>query len=368
MTENPKDKIRVGVVGAGGIANGFHIPSFMSHPNAEVVAICDIDEPKAKETADRYDVSRIYTKYEELFASGEIDAVAVTTPNNMHYPPVMAALEAGLSVICEKPLAMNAQQAREMHELAEKNNLENVVNFTFRGFPASARMRELIDDGYVGEIHLINIQYFADYAMPGTPIRWRQDKPISGSGVLGDLGSHAIDQARLYGGEISRVCAHLLTVAKQRSLPDSKEMVDIHVDDCAALMVEFESGAQGVIHTSWCAEQAQQGQMQDISVYGSEGMLRLERTMTGGDKLVGTRRGTRTMENIPMPPEYEHGDTTFHRHMVVYLPTPPKEFINAICSNSIDSILCPTFFDGLRVQEVMDGALESHETGCWITL
>ena len=111
MTENLKDNIRVGVVGAGGIANGFHIPSFMAHPNAKVVAIFDVDDARAKATADRYDVPRIYTQYEQLFASGEIDAVTVTTPNNMHYPPVMAALKAGLHVICEKPLAMNVQQA-----------------------------------------------------------------------------------------------------------------------------------------------------------------------------------------------------------------------------------------------------------------
>ena len=270
MTENLKDNIRVGVVGAGGIANGFHIPSFMAHPNAKVVAIFDVDDARAKATADRYDVPRIYTQYEQLFASGEIDAVTVTTPNNMHYPPVMAALKAGLHVICEKPLAMNVQQAFDMYQLAENNDLKNMVNFTFRAYPASTKMKELIDDGYVGEVHLINIQYFADYAMPNAPIRWRQDKPISGSGVLGDLGSHAIDMARLYGGDISRVCAHLLTIAKQRNLPNSPEMVDIHVDDCAALMVEFESGAQGVIHTSWCSRQAHQGQMQqDISVYGN---------------------------------------------------------------------------------------------------
>jgi predicted dehydrogenase len=263
---------------------------------------------------------------------------------------------------------MNSQQAREMHELAERNGLKNVVNFTFRGFPASTRMRELIADGYVGDVYLINVQYFADYAMPDAPIRWRQDKPISGSGVLGDLGSHAIDQARLYGGEIARVCSHLLTVAQQRKLPNSEEMVDIHVDDCAALIVEFESGAQGVIHTSWCTKQAHQGQMQDISVYGSEGMLRLERTMSGGDKLVGVRGESRTLESIPMPPEYEHGDTVFLGYMVKNLPTPPKELINSICTGKIDTVVGPTFRDGLKAQEVMDGALKSHEKGSWITL
>lgn len=365
MAKNSEDKIRVGIVGTGGIANGFHIPSFMAHPDAAVVAVCDIDAARAKQTATRFGVPSIYEKYEELFASGEIDAVAVTTPNNMHYPPVMAALKAGLHVICEKPLAMNAQQAREMCELAEKNGLKNMVNFTFRAFPASTKVKELIDDGYVGKPYLVNVQYFADYAMPNAPIRWRQDKPISGSGVLGDLGSHAIDQARLCGGEISRVCAHLLTIAKQRNLPDSTQMVDIHVDDCAAIMVEFESGAQGVIHTSWCARQGNQGQMQDISIYGSEGMLRVERSMTGGDRLVGVRGESRKTEDIPMPPQYDRGDLPFIRHAVAHLPTPPKELMNSIRT---DSVRNPTFYDGWKAQEVIDGALKSHETGCWIAL
>ena len=365
MGKGSGDKIRVGIIGTGGIASGFHIPSFMAHPNAEVVAVCDVYEARAKKTAERFSISKTYKEYEKLIASGEVDAVDVTTPNNMHYPPVIAALKAGLHVICEKPLAMNAQQAHEMYELAKKNNLRNMVNFTFRAFPACAKIKELINDGYVGKPYLVNIQYFADYAMPNAPRAWRQDKPISGSGVLGDLGSHAIDQARLYLGDISRVCAHLLTIAKQRNLPNSTEIVDIQVDDCSAIMLEFENEAQGIIHTSWCAKQGTQGQMQDISIYGSDGMLRLDRSMTGGDKLIGVRGKSRNTESFPMPPQYNSENTMFLGHLVKNLPTPPKDFIDSIRTNSPHS---PTFYDGTKVQEVIDKALKSHETGCWITI
>jgi predicted dehydrogenase len=108
-------KLRIGIIGAGGIAQGCHMKGYATMPDlCEMVAVCDVFEETAKKAAEKFGVSKVYTDYKEMIASGEIDAVSVATPNKFHKDPTIDCLNAGIHVLCEKPLAMNADEAKEM--------------------------------------------------------------------------------------------------------------------------------------------------------------------------------------------------------------------------------------------------------------
>src|SRR5262245_49187467 len=113
------EKVRVGVVGTSWYADWMHLPNLKSHPHAEVAAICGRNPERAAEMAGKYAIPSVFTDYREMIEKGRLDAVVVSTPDDLHYPVTMAALEAGLHVLCEKPMALNAEQAREMEEKAK---------------------------------------------------------------------------------------------------------------------------------------------------------------------------------------------------------------------------------------------------------
>jgi predicted dehydrogenase len=311
--------------------------------------------------ATKYSIPHIFTDYRAMIASGLLDALVVVTPDAMHYPITMAALNAGLHVLCEKALAMNAVQAKEMYEKAEVTGRKHMVMFTWQWAPHFAYVQQLIGQGFVGRPYHFHIQYEASYGRDAT-YGWRFDRQ-HGHGILGDLGSHAIDCARRYVGDIAKVSGHLATFVKR---PGPSGQVLDAANDAAQLAVEFTNGAHGSIHVSAVTTQDETR----LGLDGEDGSLELVFTFTGAE-LRGMRQGEKEWQKLEVPDALWHdADRTgilidqifdlFKRQSVA-----SRLFIDAILDDRpVDS----TFYDGWKAQQVVDAAIASHEQGRWIVI
>jgi len=358
------EKVRVGVVGTSGYADWMHLSNLKSHQQAEITAICGRNRDRAQEMADKYDVPRVFTDYLDMIRHGDLQALVVATPDDLHYPITMAALDAGLHVLCEKPLALSAAQAREMYEKAEAMGVKHMTFFTYRWLPGFQYARELIEQGYLGRPYQCHIRYLAR-ASRDDQYQWRFDGQRS-CGTLGDFGSHMIDLARWYVGDIARVCAHLSTFV-ERSGPDGTRLQA--VNDAALLLLEFRNGAQGAIQLSTVAHVGDRFQQQHVILHGEAGTLELDFTWVWGWTLRGARSDEEQIRPLAVPPhlwEDDDPDTSFGERAAGLFrqrSIGTRLFIDGILEGHSVS---PSFLEGLKVQEVIDAAIESHRSACWV--
>jgi predicted dehydrogenase len=152
------DILRVGVVGAG-IGAGY-IAGFQKQPGVQVSAVCARTLTRVEPLAKRYQVPHTYTGLDEMLDKEPLDIVVIATPNNLHYPMTLDALDAGKHVLCDKPLAMNSQQAQEMAERADASGRKHFVPFVLRFLPAALYMREIISTGFLGRVLHVNVRYY----------------------------------------------------------------------------------------------------------------------------------------------------------------------------------------------------------------
>lgn len=336
--------VRVGIAGAGGIANFHHIPSLLKHPAARLVAVCDVNPQRALEAAQRHGIPRTYTDYEAMISDGGLDALVVCTSNDHHVPASLAAVRAGLHVLCEKPLALNAAEAQELASAAERMGVVTAVNFSYRQNPAVRYIKEIVESGDLGTIYHVTVQYYQGYlADPDTPLRpataWRVQKRLAGQGVLGDLGSHLVDLCRFWLGEIKAVQSMQRVFVPTRPLQEGG-FVDVDTDDVTAALLDFESGAAGTLQTSWSA--APWGNHQRVEIYGSKGSVVYENENQQSIQAVfgSPMFKYRTFATLPVPRVY-HDTLTTHA----------QAFVDAVLA---DKPYEPSFTDGARCQWVID--------------
>jgi len=359
------DRVRVGVVGTSWFAKTFHLASLASHPDAELTAMCGRDRQRAEGVAADHNIPHVYTDYREMIASGLLDAVVVVTPDALHYPITMAALDAGLHVMCEKALALNADQAREMYDRAQAAGLVNMVGFIWRSVPPFNYVHHLIAEGYIGQCHHAHFQYQHDSSF-NPAYKWQLD-PDEGHGILGSLGSHMIDLARWYVGDIARVSGHL-TSFLDREGPGGGPFTS--ANDSALVAVEFASGAQGTICVSGVSPVAERGQDFQVRLYGDAGSLEIDFAFSGS-RLRGVQRGEEAWRDLPVPAEFSgHGENPPLWVFDFFAPftnqpVGDRLFIDGIMKGKP---VQPTFFDGWKAQQIIDATFASHEQGRWITI
>ena len=202
------EKLRIAIIGTGGISN-CHTNGYKAIADkCEIVAVCDLDEEKAKNYASNYGVPAYYTDFNEMFSKENIDAVSVCTWNSSHKPATIAALNAGCHVLCEKPMAMNTQEAQEMLECAKKNGKLLMVGFVRRFGNDADLIRKFCDGGTLGDLYYAKASYLRRNGCPGG---WFGDKEYSGGGPLIDLGVHVIDLVRFLAGNPKPVSAYGVT-------------------------------------------------------------------------------------------------------------------------------------------------------------
>ncbi|MEH7179868.1 Gfo/Idh/MocA family protein [Neobacillus vireti] len=260
------EKLRVGVIGCGSIAQHRHLPEYQSNKNVKLIAVCDINEDRALSVAEKYGV-KAYTNYEELISSGSVDAISVCTPNYLHAPISIAALNAGIHVLCEKPMATSKKEAEAMIAASKESGKKLMIGHNQRFVPSHQRARKLIEDGEIGKIYSFRTA-FGHRGPEGWSVEgkegWFFQKEKAFVGAMGDLGVHKTDLLRyVLGEEITEVGSFVETSAK--------DFAD--VDDNAVCVLKTESGIIGTLAASWAYVSKEDN---STIIYGEKAILRLE--------------------------------------------------------------------------------------------
>ena len=349
----------------------------------DLVAVGGRDAEAAGDMARRFDWQHVETDWRALIARPDVDLVDICTPGDTHAEIAIAALEAGKHVLCEKPLANTVAEAHAMAEAAERaraRGIRSMVGFTYRRVPAISYARRLVEEGLLGRIVHVRGAYLQDWLVdPESPLTWRLQKERAGSGALGDVGAHIVDLAQFITGDtIATVTGRLETFVKERPLPaeshtglsgtaDSIERGPVTVDDAAAFLAHFRSGALGVFEATRFANGRKNAIR--IEVNGSRGSLAFDFEdmnvlhFHDGDldsETAGFRRILATEPEHPYvaawwPPGhllgYEHAFT----HQVV-------DLVSDIARGSDPA---PSFADGLQVQRVLAAVEASSLSSTW---
>jgi len=333
---------------------------FPDAPDVERDVLIGRDEQALGEAANRLGFTRTATDWRDVV--DDVDVFYNLGPNHLHAEPSIAALEAGVPVLCEKPLAADDAAAERMADAAAEAAVPTATAFNYRYVPAIQYAQRLIDAGEIGEIRHFRGRYLQDWLVdPDAPWSWRLDADLAGSGALGDLGAHTIDLARYLVGDLAEISGHFETFVEERPTADGEESRAVTVDDAYSAQATFENGAMGTFEASRFAT----GHKNDhaIEIHGSKGSLRfgLER-LNELEVCFEDDRGYQTIlvteEDDPYggrwwPPGHVLGweHTFVHENY---------EFLSAVADGSEYE---PNFADGLAVQRVLAAIERSDEQG-----
>lgn len=366
MTASSLPPVRVGILGSSWWADSMYLPALASHPAGRVVAIAGRD---AGDLAQRWSVPHTFARYEDLLDSGLVDAVIILTRNDLHHSLTLAALERGLHVLCEKPLGLTYTQAAEMAARADAVDAICMTPFTYRYMPVNRSLKRLIDDGYLGRPFHLNLRYFTGFGQAGG-YNWRFDEGISGSGALGDIASHFLYLAWWFFGDITAVCAELGRLVERAPRNAAGEPY-VQADDNAMVMLQFASGAQGLLHASTVAREATPfGQIHEMDLHGDGGSLHARVDWASEQRIYGARAGDSALHELPIPKEIWQGvrrDTVHNTYRDVFRTqeTMTRQWVSAIARGEH---VRPDFRDGATIQRVMDAARLSHATRRWVEI
>jgi predicted dehydrogenase len=358
------------------------VPHFFDvDPRPRMVAICGRDEASVKEAAESLGWEGYETDYEALIARPDIQLIDVSTPGDTHKDVVLAALKAGKHVICEKPLANNLAEAREMLEAARAAGTVAVVNYNYRRVPAVQWAKKLIDDGAIGEVRHWRAVYLQDWINdPEFPLVWRLQKEHAGSGALGDIAAHITDLGMFLLGPIDEVVGTLSTFIKQRKVATAEgegaglaaaagdEYGAVTVDDSTTFLANFASGATGTFEATRLAPGRRN--FNSFEINGSKGSIvfNLERMNELQLYLVDDPAGIQGFRTINVT-EGVHpyagawwpaGHPIGYEHTFVHAV---KDLLDGIGGKSDNP--GPSFEEGFAVQAVLDAVERSDANHAW---
>jgi predicted dehydrogenase len=340
------DTIRIGIVGAGGIARQRHLPGFKRIAGAEVVSVVNRSRESSERIAGEFDVPRVHDHWAELVADPEIDAVVIGTWPYQHCPITVAALAAGKHVLTEGRMALSAAQAREM--LAASRRHPHLVTQIVPGpftFPVDLVVPHLLADGYLGALQAIDLRSPAGWLDPSTPMSWRHDRELSGVNT-GFLGIWYESLMRWF-GPATTVTARTRIAVPYR-LDERGERRAMQIPDHVEVLADMPGGAIARLHVGSVA-----GLMPgpELWLFGSEGTLRFEMQ---GAKLSGARKGEKELSPIEIPEDRR------------YAWRVEDEFIGAIRGE--EPVRRTTFADGVRYMDFTEAVHISAKEGRTIYL
>ena len=297
------DKIKVGIIGCGGIARIVHIPGYKKLPDVEIVACVDVNEKTAVETAKKFNIPRYYTDYHRMLDEEELDAVSICTPNVFHKEPAILAMRSGAHVLTEKPMAATLDDAKEMYYASKKYNKILIVAFQTRFHIGINALKKLIDDESLGDVYYARSRYLRSWGIP--PSLTFINKKFSGGGALLDIGCYAVDNALYVLGypRPKSVLASTFTkfgndptLADQGCWGGKWRVDDFDVDDNAFGIIRFEKDLMVLIETNWASYTKETGM--NLILYGTRGGARLEPFEVYGD-VAGFRSVTTIQGSFP---------------------------------------------------------------------
>lgn len=344
---------------------------------------CNRNENVAKEFAKTWGWQQTETDWKKVIDRDDIDIIDIATPPAIHRDIAVAAAKAGKHVFCEKPIALNAAQAQEMYEAAQKAGIVHYLNHEYRKCPAVALAKQLIDDGKIGRIFHWRGAYLQSWLVdPDFPLTWHLRKETAGSGVQAGINSHCVDLARFLVGDIDSVVAMMTTFIKERPLPDDQagtfkpsvnsgtEKGKVTVEDAISMVVEFKNGALGSFDASAFAPGRKNYNY--FEIYGDRGSLLfdLERmnelkyfSADDPENAQGFRTILATEACHPYvshwwPPGHIIGwEHEFHHGVA--------DFLKAIDEGGSVSA---NFHDGVKVMQILEAGLKAAETGIRVKL
>ena len=253
--------LKIGVIGSGGIMRGAHMPGWKLVPDCQITAVCDANRATAEAFAKDFGVpaDRVFTDLNELAKLNDLDAVDICTPNMFHTPAVIACLEAGKHVICEKPLAVTTAEVRQMAAAAQKAGKLLMTGQNQRWSASGQAIKRFVDSGAVGEVYYTRIHAVRRNLLPPAPTFI--DSKISGGGPCMDIGVHALDLGMWLMGFPDPVRVSGVTrvnFAKGHDIPGAWGEWDrerFSVEDFASGFIHFANGATMVLESSWLQHQ-----------------------------------------------------------------------------------------------------------------
>ncbi|GIO95822.1 MULTISPECIES: Gfo/Idh/MocA family protein [Paenibacillus] len=349
--------INIGVIGTGSIS-AMHLQSYQKHANANLLAVCDLNEERAQRAAEKYGATKVYTDYNELLADPEIDAVSICTWNNTHAEISIAALNAGKHVLVEKPLCRTVEEALQVQEAVKSSGKLLQVGFVRRYDPNAQMLREFADKGEFGEIYFAKASSVRRLGNPGG---WFSDIERSGGGPLIDIGVHVIDLCWYMMGRPKPVSVSANTYRKLGNRSNVRNLsfykaadYDAEkntVEDMANAMIRFENGASILVDVSFTLHAKEN--LQSVKLYGDKGGFEID------PEVVIVTEKHDTIINI-QPQTDSTGfafDAAFQSEV--------DHFISSIENGT--SPLSPVE-DGVEIMKILCGIYESAEKGVEVLL
>ncbi|WP_209121052.1 Gfo/Idh/MocA family protein [Alkalihalobacillus sp. BA299] len=382
-------KLNVGLIGAGFMAKAHSLaiagmPMYFwpapALPHRKMVA--DITEDLAKDAAARLGYDQYTGNWMDIINNPEIDIVDIVTPNDSHAEIAIAAAKAGKHIISEKPLARTAAEAKTMLDAVNEAGVKHMVAFNYRRTPAVALAKKYIEEGAIGKVLNFRGTYLQDWsADPNSPLSWRFQKDIAGSGALGDIGTHVVDFARYLVGEITEVMAETQTWVKERPIQTGgvdklgtvKSSADVpkgivDVDDEIMTLLKFENGAVGSIEATRNA--FGRNNFLTFEIHGEKGSLYFNYERSDELQVFfaddpADRRGFRTVYTGPAHP-YGEGLWPIPALGIGYGDTKIIEIYDFVKAIAEDTNVYPNFDDGYQICVISDAILESAQNRQWV--
>lgn len=330
--------------------------------DTRLTALCDANPAALEAAARETGVVVTSTDYREIVGRSDVDAVIIATPNVYHKPIALAAIAAGKHVLCEKPLAMNHADAVEMAQAADAADVRHMTAFTYRFVPSMRYLAHLVERGDLGAIYHYRSCRLQDWT--SRDLGWRQIKKLAGTGELGDMLSHRIDFALSLVGPMSRL------VAQTRIILPEREGAPSDLEDWAAILADFRSGASGVLESSKlaCGRNQSWRSRDYVELNGSAGTF--EFTTGKWNELQYGKADGPGLEPLAVPREFwtvpgSPRDPAAGDPLVTFRYDQAYEFVDAIRNQRPCS---PSFHDGARVQAILDAAVLSAEARSWVDL
>jgi predicted dehydrogenase len=355
-------KIGVAVIGTG-FGQTIHLPGFQHHPRTEIIAVYNRDLAKAKAIADLSHIPYADNRLDRILALSEIDAVSISTPPFLHSEMGTMALEAGKHLLLEKPMNLSAQETKELYHLARQKNLIATADFEFRFIPAWQCLAQYLQQGYVGQIRLIKIDWLvASRANPERPWNWYSRKEMGG-GALGAVGSHAFDYIHWLFGPVKRLCASLTCAIKER--PDPSEggrLKPVDADDTCLIIIELADGTPCQLSIS---SVTYQGRGHWIEIYGDRGTLILGsdnlKDYVHGFKLFAAPAG-KSLSEIEIPKQLAFERVFTDGRLAPFIRVVDR-FVESIDARQS---FAPSLREGVYSQLLMDLTHQSYECRSWL--
>ena len=361
-----KQTIKIGIVGTG-FARKVQIPSFLECEGTEIVSIASGHIENAESAAKEFNIPHFTADWRETVGRDDVDLICITTPPNTHHEMTLRAIDAGKHVLCEKPMAMNLAEARQMTEKAAARNVLALIDHELRFLGGRQKAFQMLRDGVIGRVRHAKCNFRnGSRGAPEIGWDWWSDKN-SGGGALGAIGSHVIDSLFWFlGAEIRSIFCQLQTHVKEREDKKTGALRTVSTDDETLLIMRFADNdlcadATGIVSISMTEYAAYQNRME---FFGTEGALRID---ARGEVFISKKDALsswqaievdlgRAVETVP--------DSGFSRGFMNFAP----KIVEALRTGKTAIEHAADFAAGLKVQTVLDKARESNETGCLVKM